>query len=71
MTETEKLLSTALSYMKARTATTEETKLIRALYQHINFWPDDGGLKEPVREFSESFNPWDMIREHFGVKKNN
>jgi hypothetical protein len=30
-------------------------------------YPPDGGLKEPVREFGETFNIWDVIRAHFGV----
>lgn len=28
-------------------------------------YPPDGGLQEPVREFGEGFNPWDMLVEHF------
>ena len=32
-------------------------------------YPDDGGLGEPVREFHEGFNGFDMIKEHFRVKK--
>lgn len=29
------------------------------------YYPDDGGLKEPVREFGEGPNVFDMIRKHF------
>lgn len=28
-------------------------------------YPDDGGLKEPVRGLGEVFNVFDMIRKHF------
>lgn len=28
-------------------------------------YPDDGGLKEPVREFGEGFSAFAMIRDHF------
>jgi hypothetical protein len=28
-------------------------------------WPDDGGLKTPVREFDKSFSAFEVIRKHF------
>jgi hypothetical protein len=32
-------------------------------------YPDDGGLKEPVRDFKEGFDGFAMIREHFGIQR--
>ena len=32
-------------------------------------YPDDGGLKEPVRDFRDGFSGFEMIRDHFGQKK--
>lgn len=32
-------------------------------------YPDDGGLKEPVRSFDEAFDGFKMIREHFGIQR--
>ena len=32
-------------------------------------YPDDGGLKEPVRGFKEGFDGFAMIREHFGIQR--
>ena len=28
-------------------------------------YPPDGGLKEPVRKFEDTFSVWTVIREHF------
>lgn len=32
-------------------------------------YPDDGGLKEPVRDFRDGFDGFAMIREHFGIQR--
>jgi hypothetical protein len=32
------------------------------------YYPPDGGLKEPVRDFRDAFSGWDMIRQHFANK---
>lgn len=31
-------------------------------------YPDDGGLREPVRSFEETPSAFDMLREHFAPK---
>lgn len=32
-------------------------------------YPPDGGLKEQVRPLGETFNVWDVIRDHFLKKE--
>jgi hypothetical protein len=32
-------------------------------------YPDDGGLKEPVRDFNEGFDGFAMIRKHFTMQR--
>lgn len=34
-------------------------------------YPPDGGLKKQVRPLSKTFSAWDVVLEHFGLKKNN
>jgi hypothetical protein len=30
-------------------------------------YPDDGGLKEPVRAFEDTFSAAEVVKEHFGI----
>lgn len=69
MTRTEACLTKALELIKERGLTDDGIKLIRELYGLIPFWPDDGGLKDPVKRLDETFNGFDMLRKRFGSKK--
>lgn len=35
-----------------------------------HFYPNDGGLKEPVRSFDQTFNMWNVLIENFFHKDN-
>jgi len=44
-------------------ATEKKAHLVRKSCGRPRMWPDDGGLKEPVRSFESTFSVWDLFKE--------